>query len=117
MRQSRRAAPRTAGTSAARKFAGGAEQDEPIEQAAGGAAGHRRMAGGFSGRDAILGKKEIDDFLGRFRPQFGRDGDQSSGASGEIGGEVEGRRGGERNRACGGIRPSWVARSRPSSGS
>ena len=106
---------RTAGTSGRPgKFAGGAEQDEPIEQAAGGAAGHRRVAGGFGGRDAILGEQEVDDFLGRFRAQFGRDGDQGVRAAAKIGGEVEGGGGGERDRACGGIWPGGLARPWPS---
>ena len=37
--------------------------DEPVEQPAGGAAGHRRLAGRFGGRDAILGEQQVDDFL------------------------------------------------------
>ena len=49
------------------KFARGAKHDEPVEQPAGGAVGHRRVAGRFGGRDAILGEQEVDDFLGRFR--------------------------------------------------
>ena len=58
------------------KLARGAERDQPVEQAAGGAVGHRRVARRFGGRDAILGEQEVDDFLGRFRAQFRRDGDQ-----------------------------------------
>jgi hypothetical protein len=50
-----------------------------------------------------------------FDRQFGRDGDQGLGAAVKIGGEVEGGGGGERDRACGGVRPGWVARSWPSS--
>ena len=38
------------------------------------------------------------------------------GAAREIGGEVEGGGGGERDRACGGVWPGWVARPWPSSG-
>ena len=38
------------------------------------------------------------------------------GAAGKIGGEVEGGGGGERDRACGGVWPGWVARPWPSSG-
>ena len=53
-----------------------------------------------------MGEQEVDDFLGRFRPKFGRDGDQNVRAAREIGGEVEG--GGERDRA--GVWPGWVAR-------
>ena len=45
------------------KLAHGAERHEAVEQAAGGAVGHRRVAGGFGGRDAILGEQEVDDFL------------------------------------------------------
>jgi hypothetical protein len=47
---------------------------------------HRRVAGRFGGRDAILVEHEVDDFLGRFRAEFGRDGDQSVRAAGKIGG-------------------------------
>ena len=98
------------------KFARGAEHDEAVEQPAGGAVGHRRVAGRFGRRDAILGEQEVDDFLGRFRAQFGRDGEEGFGAAGKIGGEVEGGGGGERDRACGGVWPGWVARPWPSSG-
>ena len=38
------------------------------------------------------------------------------GAAGKIGGEVEGGGGGERDRACGGVWPGWVARPWPSAG-
>ena len=41
---------------------------------------------------------------------------QGVGAAGKIGGEVEGGGGGERDRACGGVWPGWVARPRPSAG-
>ena len=74
------------------KFARGAEQDEPVEQPAGGAAGHRRVAGRFGGRDAILGEQEVDDFLGRFRAQFGRDGDQGVRSGGQDRRRGRGRR-------------------------
>ena len=46
----------------------------------------------------------------RFRPQFGRDGDQGFGAAGKIGGEVEGGGGGERDRARGGVWPGGLVR-------
>jgi hypothetical protein len=52
------------------------------------------VAGGFGRRDAILGEQEVDDFLGRFGPQFRRDGDEGLGAAIKVGGEVEGRGGG-----------------------
>jgi hypothetical protein len=45
-----------------------------------------------------LGKQEVDDFLGRFRPEFRRDGDQDLGAAGEVSGEVESGGGGEGGR-------------------
>ena len=61
------------------------------------------MAGGFGGRNAILGKQEVDDCLGRFRAEFGRDGDQGARAAAEIGGEVESGGGGECDRARGGV--------------
>ena len=48
-------------------------------------------------------------FWAGFEREFGRDGDQSVGAAREIGGEVEGGGGGEGDRACGGVRPGWVA--------
>ena len=51
------------------------------------------MAGRFGGRDAVLGEQQVDDFLGWFRAQFGRDGNKSVGAAGKVGGEVEGRGG------------------------
>ena len=54
-------------------------------------------------------------FCCRFRPQFGRDGDQGFGAAGKIGGEVEGGGGGERDRARGGVRPGGLARPWPPS--
>ena len=38
-----------------------------------------------------------------FDAQFGRDGDQGFGAAGKIGGKVEGRGGGQRDRARGGV--------------
>ena len=60
-----------------------------------------------------MGEQEVDDFRGRFRAQFGRDGEQGFGAAGEIGGEVEGGGGGQRDRARGGIRPGWLAGPRP----
>ena len=94
----------------ARKFARGAEQDEPVEQPAGGAAGHRRVARRFGGRNAILGEQEVDDFL---RPvstrSLGATAIRVFGAAGKIGGEVESGGGGEGDRACGGVWPGWVA--------
>ena len=42
--------------------------------------------------------------------EFGGDGDENLGASGKIGGEVEGSGGGERDCACGGFWPGGVAR-------
>ena len=66
-RRRRRAAAligRTAGTSGRPESSRAAPSaTQPIEQPAGGAAGHRRVAGGFGGRDAILGEQEVDDFL------------------------------------------------------
>src|ERR1700722_12618073 len=129
LRWRRRAAAvigRTAGTSAARKIrarrrarragrTGGGGGGEPVEQAAGGAAGHRRLAGRFGGGDAILGQQQIDDFGRRFGPQFGRDGDESVGAAGEVSGEVEGGDGGEGDRPGRGVCPSGVAGSWPPS--
>ena len=97
------------------KLARGAKRDQSVEQPAGGAVGHRRLAGRFGGRDAILGEQQVDDFRRRFGAQFGRDGDQSVGAAGKIGGEVEGGGGGERDRAGGGVRPGRVAGPRPPS--
>ena len=54
------------------------------------------MAGRLGWREAILGEQQIDDFLGRFRSQFGRDDDEGLGAAVKIGGKVEGGGGGER---------------------
>jgi hypothetical protein len=44
------------------------------------------VAGRFGWREAILGEQQIDDFLGRFRSQFGRDDDEGLGAAVKIGG-------------------------------
>ena len=84
-------------------------------------AGGRR--GRSSARDARLrrvrrnpGRVGGRRFSGRrFRAGFRRDGDENLGAASELGGEVEGGGGGQRDRACGGARPSWVARRRPPS--
>ena len=62
-----------------------------------------------------MAEQQVDDFVRRFRAQFGRDGDQGVGAAGKIGGEVEGGGGGERDRRRGGVRPGWVARPWPPS--
>jgi hypothetical protein len=56
-----------------------------------------------------LAEQKVDDFGRRFRPEFGRDGDQNVRAAGKIGGEVESGGGGERDRARGGVRPRGVA--------
>ena len=60
-RRRRRAAAligRRAGTWAARKIRARREQDETVEQPAGGAAGHWRVAGRLGCRDAILAKQQ-----------------------------------------------------------
>jgi hypothetical protein len=49
------------------EFAHGAERDQAVEQPTGGAVGHRRLAGRFGWRDAILAEHEVDDFGRRFR--------------------------------------------------
>ena len=70
----------------------GAERDQPVEQPAGGAVGHRRRGGGFGGGDAILGEQQVDDFGRRLRSQFGRDGDQGFGAAAQDRRRGRGRR-------------------------
>ena len=97
------------------KLARGAKRDQPVEQPAGGAVGHRRLAGRFGGGDAILGEQQVDDFCRRFGAQFGRDGEQGVGAARQVGGEIEGGGRGQRDRAGGGVCPGGVAGSRPRS--
>ena len=58
-------------------------------------------------------EQQVDDFGGWFGPQLGRDGDEGLGAAGEVCSEVEGRCGGQRDRAGDRARPGWVVGRRP----
>ena len=80
------------------ELADGAERDQPIEQATRGAIGHRRLARGVGGRDAILGEQQVDDFRRRLGTQFGRCGEQDLRAEGQVGGRSSAEAAAQRDR-------------------
>ena len=119
-RRRRRAAAligRTAGTSAARKT-----RARRRARRAGRTAGGRR--GRSSARGGPLRRARRNPRASRRSTIFWAGFERSLGATAirvferraEIGGEVEGGGGGERDRACGGVWPGWVARPWPSAG-